>query len=381
MKLSSVVALSLLTVPASAQSITIQGTVDLGRGGNGTFGPITAPLTVTPPPGGGGGPPGGGGGPPAGGCANDGSAAASAGNPRFPKLLDGYITRPPCYVAGVDYNVGVPAGTVLKNPATLSNNPNISLNTGSHQVRANGSGYTIDAIDFAADGGWQLILYGSNITVQNSNFSVGSNGNAMINGNVGGQNNTVKYSSLNGNARTDNLDNANIFMSGGTTTVMYCILENSASDLMYVGGSGSAVQTLLLKNNLIYNAGQVAGSHPDWLQLGGGTYTVDIEYNTWYQTAATVGPGTQGIFADSGNNNAKVVGTNVISNNTIVTLSGARVNFLIAALAVSGAGNTFAITNNYMDPTGNNNAVYKYQSSQNTQTGNINMLTGAPLNN
>jgi hypothetical protein len=116
------------------------------------------------------------------------------------------------------------------------------------------------------------------------------------------------------------------------------------------------------------------------VQLGGGTYNVDIEFNTFYQTAATIGPGTQGIFVDSGNNGASVVGANTASYNTIVTLTGARVNYIIAALALSGSGNTFEIASNYIDPSGNNGSVYKYTSSQNTQVDNINMLTGAALN-
>ena len=68
---------------------------------------------------------------------------------------------------------------------------------------------------------------------------------------------------------------------------------------------------------------------------------------------------------------------NTIANNTIVTLAGARVNYAIGALALSGSGNTFSISNNYIDPTGVGNSIYKYTSSQNTQTNNVNMVTGA----
>ena len=44
----------------------------------------------------------------------DGSANAPAGTPQLPTLLNGYAVRPSWNVAGVDYYVGVPTGTVLK---------------------------------------------------------------------------------------------------------------------------------------------------------------------------------------------------------------------------------------------------------------------------
>ena len=306
----------------------------------------------------------------------DGSANAPAGTPEFPNLLNGYAVRPSREVAGVDYYVGVPANAVLSDPSTLSSNPNISVNSSTHQISAYGSGYTISNINFSLDGGWQLILHGSNITVEDCNFAIGSNGNAMLNDNVGGINNTIQYSTFNANGLTDNYNDADIYILG-PATVEYCRIENASSDLVDVGGSGSSVQDITLKYNLLVNAGQASGTHPDWLQLGGGTYTVDVESNTFYQTAAVNGPGTQGIFTDAGNNGASLVGANIISNNTIVTLAGARVNYAIGALASSGSGNTFSISNNYIDPTGVGDSVFKYTSSQNTQTDNVNMVTGA----
>jgi hypothetical protein len=346
----------------NGQTVTIQGTVNTADGKTGSFGPVTTPLQIQQPP-----------------IEPPIEPPPTQGAGQYPDLLKGYMTRPPWMVAGVDYPVGLPSGTALNSPMTLSGNSNISVNSGSHQVAARGSNYTITNIDFSEGGGWQLILYGSNITVTKSNFAIGPNRQAMVNGNVGGSNNTITYSTFNGNGLTDNYNNANVYVNGGTTRVEYCYLENASADLYNAGGSGSSVQNIILKYNLLVNAGQASGSHPDWVQLGGGTYTVDVEYNTFYQTAATVGPGTQGIFVDSNNNNAKLVGANVVSNNTLVMLAGSRVNFAIAALAVAGASNTFSIANNYMDPTGINNAVYKYTSSQNTQTGNMNMVSGAPL--
>ena len=49
----------------------------------------------------------------------DGSANAPAGAPQMSTLLSGYAVRPSWNVAGVDYAVGVPAGTALKDPNTI----------------------------------------------------------------------------------------------------------------------------------------------------------------------------------------------------------------------------------------------------------------------
>jgi hypothetical protein len=309
----------------------------------------------------------------------DGSANAPAGAPELPNILNGYAVRPPWEVAGVDYAVGIPSGTTLSSPTTI-NIPGVSVNSTNHHVTVTGNNVTLSGIDFSLNGGWQLILNGvTGTTIQNCNFAIGANAQPMINGDIAGTNNTtITNSVFNGNGRTDNFNNGDVNIQGNVTAT-YNLVENAPADLWDQGGTGSTVQDLTLKYNVFSNSGQLANTHPDWLQLGGGTYTVDVEYNTYYQTAATSGPGTQGIFADTGNNGASVVGANIISNNTIVTVSGARVNYAIGALATSGAGNTFSINDNYIDPRGVGTGVYKYTSSENTQTINFNMVTGALL--
>ena len=52
------------------------------------------------------------------GISDDGCAGAPAGTPQLPRLLQAYRShRPKWDVAGVDYYVGMPTGTVLKDPA------------------------------------------------------------------------------------------------------------------------------------------------------------------------------------------------------------------------------------------------------------------------
>src|SRR5262249_43812194 len=50
----------------------------------------------------------------------DGANGAPSGTPQLPSILSGYAVRAPWQVAGVDYAVGVPVGTTLRDPATIS---------------------------------------------------------------------------------------------------------------------------------------------------------------------------------------------------------------------------------------------------------------------
>ena len=58
---------------------------------------------------------------------DDGYANAPPGPIQRPALLAGYSARPPWKVAGVDYAVGIPAGTVLTDWQNLKG-PGISIN-------------------------------------------------------------------------------------------------------------------------------------------------------------------------------------------------------------------------------------------------------------
>ena len=311
--------------------------------------------------------------------AGDGSANAPAGAPELPNILNGYAVRPSWEVAGVDYAVGIPSGTSLSSPTTI-NNPNVSVNLANHHVTVTGNNVTLSGIDFSLNGGWQLILNGvTGTTIQNCNFAIGANAQPMINGDIGGTNNTtITNSVFNAKGLYDNFNGGDINIQGNVTAT-YNLIENSAADLWDQGGSGSTVQNLTLKYNVFANSGQGAFPHSDQLQLGGGTYTVDVEYNTYYQSILGPANGTQGIFPDIADaNGTVVVGSNTISNNTIIALAGTKVNFAVAAQAASGAGNTISINNNYFDPSGDG-SVFKYTSTNNTQTNNINMVTGALL--
>ena len=99
----------------------------------------------------------------------DGSANAPAGTPQLPTLFSGETVRPTWMVAGVDYAVGIPTGTVLKDWQSLSG-PGISNKRQygphrQHQRRA------YQQRDFSLHGGAILYINNSNDTVvTNCNF-------------------------------------------------------------------------------------------------------------------------------------------------------------------------------------------------------------------
>ena len=98
----------------------------------------------------------------------DGSANAPAGTPQVPNLLNGYTVRPPWMVAGVDYAVGIPSGTTLKNPLSITDS-HISIDTARHLLWVQGNNVTLSGYDFT---GWTVYIQGGsqNTTIQNSYF-------------------------------------------------------------------------------------------------------------------------------------------------------------------------------------------------------------------
>src|SRR6185437_10551423 len=109
---------------------------------------------------------------------NDGFAAAPNGTIELPTLLQGYAMRPPWRVAGVDYYVGVPASTTLKDPTVSANLPACaSVDSLNHLIRVNSDNCTLNGFDFSLHGGYELYDSANNTTVENSNFEIGTNNN------------------------------------------------------------------------------------------------------------------------------------------------------------------------------------------------------------
>jgi hypothetical protein len=275
-----------------------------------------------------------------------GTTVVDPTTPQFPNLLSGYAVRPSWQVAGVDYAVGVPAGTVLKDPSTI-NIAGVTVSSSNHEVIVNASNVTISGIDFSLDGGWQLIIgtqaATNNVTVTDSNFAIGSNGNALVN-QVNGSNAIFTYDTFNGNSLADNL-NGTIFNLSGGATIEYCLVENGFGDFIDYGTSNT------VEYNVFKNDGQGAGSHPDWLQLGSGAYNNQtFEYNTFIQTAATTGPGTLGLSI--GGWGTWSIANVTVAYNTMVAQAGAKVSYFISAPPAANLTGTLTVHDNYIDPTG-----------------------------
>ena len=162
----------------------------------------------------------------------DGSANAPAGTPPLPNLLNGYAHRAPWEVAGVDYAVGVPSGTVLQNPSTISM-AGVSVNTSTHTVTVFGNNVTLNGYDFSLNGGWQVYISGaSNTVIENCNFSVGSNNLVPIQSSSSASNLTVQDCTFNGGGASATESAQIYFLGSGTFVSEYNLFENVPSDAM-----------------------------------------------------------------------------------------------------------------------------------------------------
>jgi hypothetical protein len=331
----------------------------------------------------------------------DGSTNAPTATVQQASLLNGYHAggagsgrvrgnsyQPPWAVAGIDYAVGIPSGTTLTDPLTGSLPTGCGRNTTSHQITCTGAvSPTFNGWDFSLENGWQLIcsVTSGTMTVTNSNFAIGTNGNAMLVATNGsGCNLLLTYSQLNANGLNDNSNGTNInFNASGTFTAQYNYFLNAAGDFIDLGAGG----TQLIEFNLFQNAGQLAGTHPDWLQMAGGTtYTMNFIYNTLYQTAVNNTQGPQGVedIARSGT----VVGSNEMARNTVVTLSNAQVSYDFSVGVASLAG-TVSTHDNFVDLSGTTAFMHATSTCASTCPGggtstasnNTNMVTGSAISN
>ena len=102
---------------------------------------------------------------------------------RAPVSGQSYMTRPPWFVAGVDYAIGIPAASAaaLKDPTSASLPSGCNYNSGTHHVTCGGvADITFDGWDFGnTAAGCVRLLFNANatgtITVKNSNFLNGAN--------------------------------------------------------------------------------------------------------------------------------------------------------------------------------------------------------------
>ena len=249
----------------------------------------------------------------------DGSANAAAGTSQYPSLFTGYAVRPSWQVAGVDYAVGVPSGTVLKNPATISM-AGVSVNTSTHVISITGNNVTLDGYDFSLNGGWQVSISGMNATVKDSYFKIGANNLQPIT-TTGSDNlnSTLIYCEIDGSGKNPGSNT----LINNINTIEYCYLHDAGQDVINYG------HPLVVEYNLVANNGLIAGAHADWIQLGSGTgWNATVDYNTFYQSGVG-NMGTQGIEI-SGWGTDNFVGQ--VENNTIIVKPNGNVNNTIGSI-------------------------------------------------
>ncbi|MGH9827212.1 MAG: hypothetical protein ACREDR_28625, partial [Blastocatellia bacterium] len=217
---------------------------------------------------------------------------------QHPTLLQGYALRPSFNVAGVDYAVGVPAGTVLTDWQALSG-PGITVRADASPpyVRVdNTSNVVISGVDFSLHGGAYLFFVNSpSPTVMSSKFG-GTNliliPAGVIDADSASPNLTVTHSTMGGGglaifgATTPWTESGLINNTGGgTTTLTYNWLKNIPQHVLEENQQTPIHAIVIYRNNLVEQAGWGPGAHLNYLQFSYGAIdSVDVEYNTFYNT-------------------------------------------------------------------------------------------------
>jgi hypothetical protein len=108
---------------------------------------------------------------------------------------------PPWRVAGVDYAVGIPTGTTLQDWQTISMS---GVSISGNNLNITGNNVTLNGIDFSLHGGANIIVHGSNDTIENSNLLYGAalasaSDFTFLNAVSGSSNLTIKNCVVDGN--------------------------------------------------------------------------------------------------------------------------------------------------------------------------------------
>src|SRR5215469_10344631 len=260
-------------------------------------------------------------------------------------------------VAGVDYAAGVPSGTTLKDPATISM-AGVSVNATSHRITITGNNVTLNGYDFSQGGGWGISIASgvTNTLIENSYFLVGSNNYVPINAGSGSGDLTVKYNTIDGGSGTSGVDWALINYNGsGTFTALYNSFLNAQEDGIDFG-KGS--MTTIVEYNVFQNLGTSPGAHADAIQYDGTNSTNSvIAFNT-------VTSGEEGIqLAAQGGSTL----TNSTIENNVIVAKGPAITMSYSIAVQQWAGNTIngvVVDDNYIDYSGAYGAFYPLVTSQ-----------------
>lgn len=290
-------------------------------------------------------------------AALDGRLGAPAGAAQFPTLLNTYHPvgppdgrsrsngyQPPWLCAGVDYAVGVTPGTVFKDP-NVDTLAGVSFSTGTKVATISGNNVTLDAWNME---GWQAEVTGDDATISNCKFKVTAfNEHCPIHALPANNNVTVTRCTFDGNAQDTSTGPIINFTGTGLLDMTYCHLHDAVGDFFNLARTISTDHLSgRIKFNLIVNNG-MSVSHPDYMQLGTGTFdSIIIQFNTTVQDASV--SGTQGFIIHTSNGS---VGPSNISNNTMIAKNATATPFQMSRFVEWGASasGTNTCTNNYVD--------------------------------
>ena len=309
----------------------------------------------------------------------DGSANAAAGAAQVSDLFTGYATRPPWEVAGVDYAVGTPAGTALKNPAIISM-AGVSVNASNHTVTITGSNTTLDGYDFSLNGGWEVYIQGaSHVTIKNSNFVVGSNNLIPIISDANSSDLTVAYNTIDGKGgAVDTLISYRGTNSAGNgLTAEYNWIKNApANSIQVVSG------TTTVEYNLYQSGHYASGAHADFVQFAR-SYSTDskINYNTLVITPSPGNVAGEGIQVEA--QLGSTLNNTEVGHNVIIATGTISASYLLAIRQDSGNTiNGISVHDNYMDASGAYGFFYNgaVGGSNASVFGNIDLKNGKTVN-
>jgi hypothetical protein len=309
--------------------------------------------------------------------ANDGSAQAPKGIPLLPTLLNGYAIRPPWIVAGVDYAVGVPSGTKLKDPETIAM-VGVSVNSNTHTIRITTGDVTLDGYDFGLAGGWGIYIQdgATDTVIQNSHFLVGANNVVPINAGVGVGNLAVRCNAFDGGGRrSDDVWALVNYNGSGTFTAQYNSFLNATSDAI---DFNAGTMRTIVEYNVFENLGTNPGSHPDSVQyVGVNASNSVIAFNTIYQPNPS---GMQGIQLAA--QNGSILANTSITNNVIVAKKSASQTMSYSIAIQQGSGNTIngvTVNDNYIDFSGAWGPFYPPSGKDLVFDGNMDMVAGTRI--
>lgn len=306
----------------------------------------------------------------------DGSSAAPPGKPLLPGILAHYAARPPWKVAGVDYAVGVPAGTVLQDPAAIAID-GVSVNSASHTIVVSGSNVTLNGYDFGRDGGWGIAIAGgaANVVIRNSKFVVGANRLVPINASTGTGNLTVLNDTFDATTNSNAVWAFVNYNGSGTFVAQYDSFANSPDDAV---DFNAGTMTTVVRYNVFENLGTDPQAHADAVQYVGVQSTNSvISFNTVYQANPS---GNQGIQIEA-QNGSKITNT-AVENNVIVAKDVARTMSYSIFVGAAPGDNTVdgaAVANNYIDFSGAYGPFFPPHGTRLLYVNNVDMTRGVQL--